>query len=41
MATDGIKVITLDIADGADLNVDVTDAATVRAAAEQACPSTS
>jgi NAD(P)-dependent dehydrogenase (short-subunit alcohol dehydrogenase family) len=38
LATDGIKVITLDIADGADLHVDVTDAAAVRAAAEQAGP---
>src|SRR5689334_8620987 len=38
LAADGIKVITLDIADGADLHVDVTDVAAVRAAAEQTGP---
>ena len=38
LAADGVKVITLDIADGADLQVDVTDAAAVRAAAERVGP---
>ena len=33
LAADGVRVVTLDIAAGADLRVDVTDAATVRAAA--------
>jgi 2-dehydro-3-deoxy-L-rhamnonate dehydrogenase (NAD+) len=35
---EGIRVITLDIADGADLHVDVTDPAAVRAAANQVGP---
>jgi 2-dehydro-3-deoxy-L-rhamnonate dehydrogenase (NAD+) len=38
IADDGIKVITLDIADGADLHVDVTDPDAVRAAARQIGP---
>lgn len=38
IAEDGIKVITLDIADGADLHVDVTDPDAVRAAARQIGP---
>ncbi|MET0416807.1 MAG: SDR family NAD(P)-dependent oxidoreductase [Actinoplanes sp.] len=33
LAADGIRVVTLDLAEGADLRVDVTDAAAVRAAA--------
>lgn len=36
LAADGVKVITMDIADGADLRVDVTDTAAVAAAAERA-----
>jgi 2-dehydro-3-deoxy-L-rhamnonate dehydrogenase (NAD+) len=35
---EGVTVITLDIADGADLTVDVTDPAAVRAAATQTGP---
>jgi 2-dehydro-3-deoxy-L-rhamnonate dehydrogenase (NAD+) len=38
LAADDVKVITLDLADGADLNVDVTDAGAVRAAAERIGP---
>jgi NAD(P)-dependent dehydrogenase (short-subunit alcohol dehydrogenase family) len=38
LAADGVKVVTLDIAAGADLIVDVTDAAAVRAAARQLGP---
>jgi len=38
LAADDVKVITLDIAHGADLNVDVTDAGAVRAAAERIGP---
>jgi 3-oxoacyl-[acyl-carrier protein] reductase len=38
LAGDGVRVLTLDIADGADLHADVTDATAVRAAAEQAGP---
>jgi NAD(P)-dependent dehydrogenase (short-subunit alcohol dehydrogenase family) len=38
LAGDGVKVVTLDIAPGADLIVDVTDAAAVRAAARQLGP---
>ncbi|OHV43482.1 SDR family NAD(P)-dependent oxidoreductase [Pseudofrankia sp. BMG5.36] len=38
LEADGVTVITLDIAGGADLTVDVTDAAAVRAAAEQVGP---
>ena len=38
LADDGIKVITMDIADGADLRVDVTDTAAVSAAADRAGP---
>jgi NAD(P)-dependent dehydrogenase (short-subunit alcohol dehydrogenase family) len=38
LAADGVKVITMDIADGADLRVDVTDSAAVGAAAERAGP---
>jgi 2-dehydro-3-deoxy-L-rhamnonate dehydrogenase (NAD+) len=38
LAKDGITVVTLDLADTADLVVDVTDAAAVRAAAERAGP---
>ncbi|TMR98784.1 SDR family oxidoreductase [Nonomuraea basaltis] len=38
LEADGVKVITLDVADGADLVVDVTDAAAVQAAAEQVGP---
>jgi 2-dehydro-3-deoxy-L-rhamnonate dehydrogenase (NAD+) len=38
LAEDGVRVVTLDIADGADLHADVTDATAVRAAAEQAGP---
>jgi NAD(P)-dependent dehydrogenase (short-subunit alcohol dehydrogenase family) len=38
IAEDGIKVITLDIADGTDLHVDVTDPDAVRAAARQIGP---
>jgi NAD(P)-dependent dehydrogenase (short-subunit alcohol dehydrogenase family) len=33
LAADGVRVLTLDLAEGADLRVDVTDAAAVRAAA--------
>jgi NAD(P)-dependent dehydrogenase (short-subunit alcohol dehydrogenase family) len=36
LAADGVKVITMDIADGADLRVDVSDTAAVAAAAERA-----
>jgi NAD(P)-dependent dehydrogenase (short-subunit alcohol dehydrogenase family) len=38
LAADGVKVITMDIVDGADLRVDVTDTAAVGAAAERAGP---
>ena len=38
LADDGVKVLTLDIADGADLVVDVTDPDAVHAAAERAGP---
>ena len=38
LAADGVKVITMDIVDGADLRVDVTDSAAVGAAAERAGP---
>ncbi len=38
LAADGARVLTLDLADGADLVADVTDAAAVRAAAEAAGP---
>jgi NAD(P)-dependent dehydrogenase (short-subunit alcohol dehydrogenase family) len=38
LARDGVTVVTLDLADGADLRVDVRDAAAVRAAAGQAGP---
>ncbi|MGH3406233.1 MAG: SDR family NAD(P)-dependent oxidoreductase [Streptosporangiaceae bacterium] len=38
LAEDGVRVVTLDIADGADFTVDITDDAAVRAAAEQVGP---
>ena len=38
LAQDGVAVLTLDIAEGADLRVDVTDAAAVHAAAERVGP---
>ncbi|MFC0529297.1 SDR family NAD(P)-dependent oxidoreductase [Phytohabitans kaempferiae] len=38
LVKDGLKVITLDLADRADLRVDVTDAAAVRAAAARLGP---
>jgi NAD(P)-dependent dehydrogenase (short-subunit alcohol dehydrogenase family) len=38
LAEDGVRVITLDVTGGADLRVDVTDAAAVEAAAAQAGP---
>jgi 3-oxoacyl-[acyl-carrier protein] reductase len=38
LAADGVTVITLDLADGADVRVDVSDAAAVRAAAERIGP---
>jgi 3-oxoacyl-[acyl-carrier protein] reductase len=38
LADDGVHVITFDIAGGPDLQVDVTDAAAVRAAADQVGP---
>ncbi|MGR6918204.1 SDR family NAD(P)-dependent oxidoreductase [[Actinomadura] parvosata] len=38
LAADGVKVITLDVADGADLVVDVTDPDAVQAAADEAGP---
>ncbi|GAA2633606.1 SDR family NAD(P)-dependent oxidoreductase [Paractinoplanes durhamensis] len=38
LAADGVKVRTLDLADGADLRVDVTDAAAVRRAAAETGP---
>jgi 3-oxoacyl-[acyl-carrier protein] reductase len=38
LAADGIRVITLDVADGADLRVDVTDPVAVRAAAARTGP---
>jgi 3-oxoacyl-[acyl-carrier protein] reductase len=38
LRSDGVTVVTLDIAAGADLTVDITDAAAVRAAAEQVGP---
>jgi 3-oxoacyl-[acyl-carrier protein] reductase len=38
LAEDGVRVVTLDVADGADLRLDVSDAAAVRAAAERVGP---
>jgi 3-oxoacyl-[acyl-carrier protein] reductase len=38
LAEDGVRVVTLDIADGADLTVDIVNDAAVRAAAEQVGP---
>jgi len=38
LAADGVTVVTLDLADGADVRVDVSDAAAVRAAAERIGP---
>jgi 3-oxoacyl-[acyl-carrier protein] reductase len=38
LAADGVTVLTLDIADGADLRVDVTDATAVRAVADRIGP---
>jgi 2-dehydro-3-deoxy-L-rhamnonate dehydrogenase (NAD+) len=38
LADDGVKVLTLDVAEGADLLVDVTDPAAVHAAAERVGP---
>lgn len=38
LAADGVRVITLDIAAGADLVVDVTDSAAVQAAAQETGP---
>jgi 3-oxoacyl-[acyl-carrier protein] reductase len=38
LAADGVTVVTLDVAAGADLAVDVTDAAAVRAAADRIGP---
>ncbi|MEV4250371.1 hypothetical protein AB0J63_44090 [Streptosporangium canum] len=38
LEADGIKVVTFDIADGADLVVDVTDADAVQAAADDVGP---
>nr|WP_055509742.1 SDR family NAD(P)-dependent oxidoreductase [Nonomuraea pusilla] len=38
LQSEGVSVITLDIAEGADLVVDVTDAAAVQAAADQVGP---
>jgi NAD(P)-dependent dehydrogenase (short-subunit alcohol dehydrogenase family) len=38
LADDGVHVVTLDITQGADLQVDVTDGAAVRAAAAQVGP---
>jgi 3-oxoacyl-[acyl-carrier protein] reductase len=38
LAEDGVRVVTLDIADGADLTVDIANDAAVRAAAEQVGP---
>jgi NAD(P)-dependent dehydrogenase (short-subunit alcohol dehydrogenase family) len=38
LADDGVHVVTLDITQGADLQLDVTDAAAVRAAAAQVGP---
>ncbi|HET6534460.1 MAG TPA: SDR family NAD(P)-dependent oxidoreductase [Actinoplanes sp.] len=38
LAADRVRVLTLDIAEGADLHADVTDPAAVRAAAERAGP---
>ncbi|MEU4240046.1 SDR family NAD(P)-dependent oxidoreductase [Actinoplanes sp. NPDC026619] len=38
LAADGIKTLTLDLAEGADLRVDVTDPAAVRAAAAETGP---
>jgi 2-dehydro-3-deoxy-L-rhamnonate dehydrogenase (NAD+) len=38
LARDGVAVVTLDVADGADLRVDVTDATAVRAAAARVGP---
>ncbi|MFF5078453.1 SDR family oxidoreductase [Actinoplanes sp. NPDC000266] len=38
LAADGLDVVTLDLADGADVRVDVSDTAAVRAAAERIGP---
>jgi 2-dehydro-3-deoxy-L-rhamnonate dehydrogenase (NAD+) len=38
LARDGVRVVTLDLADGADLRVDVTDAVAVQAAADRTGP---
>ncbi|XVU27875.1 SDR family NAD(P)-dependent oxidoreductase [Actinoplanes sp. CA-054009] len=38
LAADGVGVVTLDLADGADLRVDVSDTAAVQAAAERIGP---
>ncbi len=38
LSQDGVTVVTLDIADGADLTVDITDAGGVRAAAAEVGP---
>jgi len=38
LVADGVTVVTLDLADGADVRVDVSDAAAVRAAAERIGP---
>jgi 3-oxoacyl-[acyl-carrier protein] reductase len=38
LAADGVTVVTLDLAEGADLRVDVADSAAVHAAAEQVGP---
>jgi NAD(P)-dependent dehydrogenase (short-subunit alcohol dehydrogenase family) len=38
LAEDGVRVVTLDVADGADLRLDVSDPAAVRAAAERVGP---
>jgi 3-oxoacyl-[acyl-carrier protein] reductase len=38
LEADGVKVVTLDVAEGADLVVDVTDAAAVQAAADRIGP---
>jgi NAD(P)-dependent dehydrogenase (short-subunit alcohol dehydrogenase family) len=38
LAADQVKVITFDVAPGADLSVDVTDPGAVRAAAQQVGP---
>jgi 2-dehydro-3-deoxy-L-rhamnonate dehydrogenase (NAD+) len=38
LSEDGVRVLTLDITDGADLHVDVTDSTAVRAAADRIGP---